>query len=227
MLVSYAGPFGTYESISLIQRLGFWSVVVGIAIAGGVGVRVLLQRYLIDRSYFTASVLASALAALCLALPVIVIARRLTSADNMYIPQYHEVSLTIFVIGLSVAALRPLVTLDDSADVLLDDVQTERPRLLERVPAGEQGDVVRLQVWDHYVSLVTTKGTSKLLMRFGDAIKELDSLEGIQVHRSHWVAKAHVVGHHRANNRLFLHTSDGEKIPVSRSFKADVENTLL
>ena len=43
---------------------------------------------------------------------------------------------------------------------------------------------------DHYVEIHTDRGSDLVLMRFGDALKELGGTEGMQVHRSHWIARA-------------------------------------
>ncbi len=50
---------------------------------------------------------------------------------------------------------------------------------------------------DHDVQIVTTKGREMVLMRLvlmrlGDAIREVGATQGLQVHRSHCVALAHI-----------------------------------
>ena len=50
-----------------------------------------------------------------------------------------------------------------------------------------------------------------------DAIAETAPVEGLQVHRSHWVALAEVRKSRRQQSRGFLTMSDGREIPVSRT----------
>ena len=51
------------------------------------------------------------------------------------------------------------------------------------------GVKIALQGEDHYVRIHTALGSELVLMRLGDAIQELDGLEGERVHRSWWVAR--------------------------------------
>jgi DNA-binding LytR/AlgR family response regulator len=43
----------------------------------------------------------------------------------------------------------------------------------------------------------------------------------LRVHRSHWIADAHVQSIRRGNGRLVILTHDGSEIPVSRSYAED------
>ncbi|MEM9583431.1 MAG: LytTR family transcriptional regulator DNA-binding domain-containing protein [Pseudomonadota bacterium] len=97
------------------------------------------------------------------------------------------------------------------------------PVFLERLNAKIGTKLIRLSMQDHYVEAHTADGSQLILMRMADAIEELDGLDGLRVHRSHWVAKAQVTGLKRAQGRLFLIMSDGAEVPVSRSYKAEVE----
>jgi len=100
-----------------------------------------------------------------------------------------------------------------------------RVRFLDRLPAALGRDVVYLKVRSHYVHVVTTAGSKALLMRFADAVAELADL-GMQVHRSYWVARRHVVGMERRAERTVLLLSSGEEVPVSRTYLAAVREAL-
>ena len=65
----------------------------------------------------------------------------------------------------------------------------EAPPILERLPADRRGALLHLQMRDHYVEIHTDRGSELVLMRFGDALMELGGTEGMQVHRSHWIAR--------------------------------------
>ena len=98
-------------------------------------------------------------------------------------------------------------------------------RFLDRLPAALGRDVVYLKVRSHYVNVVTTAGSGALLMRFADAVAELGD-QGMQVHRSYWVARRHVVGIERRADRTVLLLTAGEEVPVSRTYLAAVRATL-
>ena len=85
--------------------------------------------------------------------------------------------------------------------------------------------LVRLEVQDHYVLIVTARGRDLVLMRLADAVRETAPVDGMQVHRSHWVARDGVAALTREagkNGRLVIETTDGATVPVSRSNAADV-----
>lgn len=95
-----------------------------------------------------------------------------------------------------------------------------RPALLDRIPLEKRGALLRLEVQDHYVLAVTTKGSELLLMRLSDAIAETGDDTGLQIHRSHWLADQGIDRIDRQggkNPRLLITTVDGETLPVSRS----------
>lgn len=62
-------------------------------------------------------------------------------------------------------------------------------RLAARLPPADRGRICCLSMEDHYVRVHTEAGSQLLLMRFSDAIAELDGLPGLRVHRSWWIAE--------------------------------------
>ncbi|HEY3799378.1 MAG TPA: LytTR family DNA-binding domain-containing protein [Caulobacteraceae bacterium] len=93
------------------------------------------------------------------------------------------------------------------------------PKFLARLPARLQGaDLYAVEAEDHYLRLHTSAGQDLILMRLGDAVAELEGLEGAQTHRSWWVAKAAVASAERFEGRATLKLKDGAEVPVSRGF---------
>ena len=86
----------------------------------------------------------------------------------------------------------------------------------DRLPLEVGQDIIYLKMSDHYVEVVTTAGHCAILMRFADAITELGD-RGVRVHRSYWVAYAHVEGWIRRNQRTLLQLS-AHTVPVSRTY---------
>ena len=97
------------------------------------------------------------------------------------------------------------------------------PRLLDRLPVGRRGTLIRLSVRDHYVDVVTAQGDTTILMRFGDDLAEHAGAAALQDHRSHWVAEDAVTRSIRRKGRVILILADGTEVPVSRSFLPEVE----
>ena len=95
-------------------------------------------------------------------------------------------------------------------------------RFLDRLPEKLGRDLVYLKTADHYVEAFTTEGSTLVLMRFVDAVAELDGAGGLRVHRSYWVARQHVEGVARRNGRTTLQLTGGHEVPVSRTYMAAV-----
>lgn len=90
--------------------------------------------------------------------------------------------------------------------------------LLARLPAPKRGKLHHLRMQDHYIEVHTDKGMEMVLLRFRDAVREVEDIEGMQVHRSHWVARAAIDGVERREGRVTLRLVNGARVPVSRSF---------
>jgi DNA-binding LytR/AlgR family response regulator len=85
-------------------------------------------------------------------------------------------------------------------------------------------DVVYLMSELHYLRVVTTRGSALILYTLRDAILELSHTDGLQPHRSYWVASAHVRGLHRRGNAWRLELDCGELVPVSRRKQSEIRS---
>ncbi|MBX3428075.1 MAG: LytTR family transcriptional regulator DNA-binding domain-containing protein [Hyphomonadaceae bacterium] len=97
------------------------------------------------------------------------------------------------------------------------DAPAPSVRFTDRLPAKLKGAVIyAVSAEDHYLRLHTSKGSDLILMRLGDAISELDGLEGAQTHRSWWVARDAVEDTRRDGDKVVLVLKGGAEAPVSR-----------
>jgi hypothetical protein len=89
-------------------------------------------------------------------------------------------------------------------------------RFEARLPAGF-GPLVAMCSEDHYVRVHGETSSTLILIRLRDAIAELEpAVDGMQVHRSWWVARQAVTGHKRGDRALRLLLRNGLEVPVSR-----------
>lgn len=91
-------------------------------------------------------------------------------------------------------------------------------RLLQRLPPRLGRTLLCLQMEDHYVRAHTARGSELVLMPLRDAMAEAAGIEGMQVHRSWWVARAAVSQPVQRGRNLVLVLTNGIEAPVSRSF---------
>jgi DNA-binding LytR/AlgR family response regulator len=59
-----------------------------------------------------------------------------------------------------------------------------------------------------------------ILMRLGDAVRDLEGLNGMQVHRSWWINLAHIARVEKGANGPEVVLSTGARVPVGRSYRA-------
>lgn len=238
-LLVYLGPFGTWASLTISERLLFWTTTVG-------------ANWLVGHVVFTATIqsfnarnwptwIALVLAALATALPgtatvwlVVAIYLNYEPSDMLgVIKLYAQVFVLHLVIGSLVYHLiekkfrRREITLDangleSSAQHERVDAEPEAPpgaALLARLSAHSRAELLHLRMQDHYVEVHTAAGSELLLLRFRDALREVEDVNGLQVHRSHWVARSAVAGvERRGGGRVALRLVTGTRVPVSRSF---------
>jgi hypothetical protein len=93
---------------------------------------------------------------------------------------------------------------------------------LERVPTRLGRQLIALEAEDHYLRVHTTLGSELILARLSDAVAQLDGYDGLQVHRSWWVAADAVAGLIVRDGRLALQLRNGLAAPVSRTYRAAV-----
>ena len=238
-LFAVTGPFGTYGHLPFHSRLGYWLAVQAVAFLLAIGFATLFNVILEDllAASLVRMLAGAAFAALPIALAVTLLNNAFLAAD-VSLAEYGGNFLTSLPVSMALCLLVWLTLEQETAPPEAFGITAEitmahppaatpapRAALIDRLPPGKRGALLRLEVQDHYVLAVTTRGREMLLMRLADAMAETGTDLGMQVHRSHWVAFDAVKGIERepgSTPRLVLELSDGTKVPVSRSFSAAV-----
>ena len=223
-----AGPFGTFEGLGFGGRLGYWAVIVGLSIC-----LTRLQLYLLRRApqilrFASQLPYGLALAAIAHGMNLLIFPNWGGWSDFGFLALV-TLSVVLMIeaaVFLARSYAHPVATETaepDSAEPLADpglDPDTDPAVLFQRrLPPEKRGALIRLEAQDHYLLVVTDRGSETLLLRLGDAAAELAEV-GVRVHRSHWVSRGQVQGHSRLNGRDFLRMTDGQQVPVSRSYKS-------
>lgn len=213
-----SGPFGTLEDYNFWERLKYWGLVVVISTMTATALQVWVERNFKGISNWR-------LAAAVIVGQTIVFTPILwlitdSMADDGWEANTPAWSLFPIVFGVSVIVMGTITLLREHF------AGTPQPRLLDRLSKGDVKRIYRITVRDHYVDVFTDCGVETLLMRFSDAISELEGLNGQRVHRSHWVANEAMVRIEKQNGKSQLLLDDGSVVPVSRSYQAAVEERL-
>lgn len=221
-----SGPFGTYTRFELGQRSLFWAAFLAVTLLWGILFRVFLMTRFPGMSFWRAAFFVSFGSAFILALPFQKFLEFMAGGAVGDAPSMVEIVMTIFVVGIGVSSIRQMFGAPPAVKPApvrtMPTAVTPAPRLLARIEPELQGQIIRLSARDHYLDVFTEKGSVELLMRFSDALTELEGLDGMQVHRSHWVALGAVTGKARDGDRVFLLTKDGGRVPVSRKHRPEL-----
>lgn len=221
--LALSGAF-TDADASLGQRLAYWLPMMGIgALWGGFIARALFPDDL-EEGWRGRLWLSCLLAALAMSAPFAGLVWLATwLAFDHRIPWRGLPYLfgSVFVLALAMTVLNTLVESRRQAIRRLSAIPVPpRPvRFLERLPPRLRGaELYAIAAEDHYLRLHTSKGQDLILLRLSDAIEELQGLEGAQVHRSWWVARAAVEDVRRGDGRAVLTLKSGVEVPVSRTY---------
>jgi hypothetical protein len=104
--------------------------------------------------------------------------------------------------------------------------QSAGGKLRERLPPPFRGaEIYAVSAEDHYLRVHTSAGATLILLRLADALAELDGIEGAQVHRSWWVARAAIVGARRDGRKMTLTLKGDIEAPVSRPNVGALQNS--
>lgn len=218
LLLALVGPFGTWLYAGTGARLIYWiaATLAGLVIYGGALTMVRRGVAPESRLYWPAMIGAALIASV----PQMLITRGfafrlwpgLASHDPSWLLWYANTAL----IGL-IATAGVLLLLRRTAPPApaRPAPSATEPGLAERPPAS----IFALQMEDHYVRVHSATGSELLLLPLARAIAAVEAAgaEGLQVHRSWWVAR-HAVAAVEGNPRAMrLRLANGITAPVARS----------
>lgn len=233
LAVALVGPFGTYALLDLPQRLLFWGAAVALVLLAASLLRVLIRRLPHIGDTWLSGIAVAALLAILLSAPF----NRMVQAFAPQDPPVHssaEIGASLFfatVAAFAVSRLRSSTVAEPeparAAPEPVAATEAAEPRLLRRLDPALRGRLVSISVRDHYVDVVTEAGRASLLMRLSDAMAEAEGEEGARIHRSHWVARHAARGLVRSGGRLVLELADGNRLPVSRTQRPQLDGWNL
>lgn len=229
LLLAAIGPYGTFQQ-PFPERLVYW---VGVLLAGYVVYwPACLYADRLARKLALSRVAAWVAAVLLATAPVTLIvwlaSFRHTPRVWPTLALFSGFYPSVLVIGTAMTALLWLLetratpqaptAVHGSPEPGAPSAATPQPgaRFLARLPGRLGVDLLALQMEDHYVRVHTRSGDTLLLMRLRDAVAELDGVDGLQVHRSWWVARSAVRTVEPDGRGLRLTLSNGLVVPVPR-----------
>jgi len=218
-LFVFTGPFGTIDQLGFAERLGFWLTVHFVTWTIALTSVALVSVWNDGNSRIS---IWQTVIGCCLATPFIGFA---VSAIRTLFLSEPITAASVFwqmVQALPVAIIIGIVAFFffQTEQSPLSDREGGDPdaRLMLRLPPEKRGELLYMSMQDHYVEIVTAKGRELVLLRLADAIIEAGSTNGIQVHRSHWVAFSAISSIKRDGGKAAVVMTDGTELPVSRTY---------
>ncbi len=216
LFLGLIGPYGSYLNGPLWQTVAFqiccfW---LGTLIFGSV-IRLLL-RFALPTTWLVIVII---VVVALVTLPFSMLVARLGTwiwpflARNGMAEWYVQGLITAepVVLGLTFV-IKNRMRREGLADEAMATVAT-RGGLLAASPA----DILCLQMEDHYVRVHVAAGSHLVLATLSQAIAALGEADGLQVHRSWWVARKAVVEAEVHGRNLRLRLTNGVSAPVSRA----------
>lgn len=100
-------------------------------------------------------------------------------------------------------------------------------RRLARLAGLGVDELVAVEAEDHYIQVHSTRGKELVYYRFRDALQELESVPGLQIHRSAWVSRRHVTGLDGRGRKLEVVLDTGDRLGVSLSNRGALQQAGL
>ena len=239
-ILAIVGPYGTFSQADLAERMVYWIGVILIAFllyrpACAVAARTARRLDLPEGLGWAAAVL---IGTFPVTLVVWLASYRHTPSLWPTFGEYVGFYGSVIVIGGGLMLLVWLVDRAASAAVTAAapapaplhfspepvpaTTPLGEPPILARMAPALRGELLALEMEDHYVRVHTSRGSSLLLMRMGDAVAASGDVPGVQVHRSWWVARAAVERFDRDGRKARITLCNGLIVPVSRERLSDL-----
>ncbi len=214
----FSGPFGTFGVMSIPERTIYWAPHIFIALIAGGFTYEVIHRLLPPASRIVRGFLCVSLfTAIYTPIDFTISHMALFGRPALVITFWNLVLIDLIWTSIVVA----LIII--STQNWNSDPKIERPRLYARLPEGTVSEIAHITVSDHYTVINLSDQTElRILMRFADAVKEMDDTRGFCIHRSHWVAAKQIQTAKRVGNREFVELSYGKEVPVSKTYRENL-----
>lgn len=225
LFLAILNPFGAISGSSFWMAAAYWvSLVILGSFAGEISTwavgRVLPQLSDWGVVPIVASLTAAAI------LPSLLLIEWVSIGQTIAPKDWPRTYGLIWVISLGVTTVAMLIrraTEKPEAIPLTDAAAPARLAFMDRLPVRmRSAELYAVQAEDHYLRVHTSAGQEMILMRLADALRELAGVEGMQTHRSWWVAREGLAEASRDSGKLVLKLKSGVEAPVSRTYQASV-----
>lgn len=226
VFLTLLNPFGATAGSPLWMSALYWiSLVVIGAVAGEISTLVLNRAAPQLSDWVGIPIIATCVSIVIL--PSLLAVEWASSGRIIPAGQWPRSFGLILVVAIGITTVATLIRRVTEASQTRDASPAPAPpaisTFMDRLPVRlRSAQLYAVQSEDHYLRVHTSAGQEMILMRLADAIRELASVEGMQTHRSWWVAREGLAETGRDSGRLILKLKSGAEAPVSRTYQAAV-----
>lgn len=225
VFLAVLNPFGSVSGVSFPLAVLYWA---GLIVWGGLSGELL--GWLIQKRSpglpMWAFVTILSIAQTVVILPAVAFAQWLMG-DPIAADAWAMMAFFVWLLSVSGTALRLLIihALGKKAEAPAAVEAVKPSAFLDRLPIRlRSADLWAVESEDHYLRVHTSAGSELILMRLADAVRELSGTEGLQTHRSWWVAKQGLADVVKGDGKLVLKLKSGAEAPVSRTYLKAVKD---
>ncbi|MEM7440714.1 MAG: LytTR family transcriptional regulator DNA-binding domain-containing protein [Pseudomonadota bacterium] len=223
-MTSMAGPYYTLERFSFPERLVYWGTTIILSAILMTFLSILAHRLTEERE--APWMVIAAVAGMLGAVPVIGTLYLAEGFATGFATGWGDPAKAWQLLPYTVPSV-VAVTVIVNAIIVYQQTPDAPPlseaptlsQLQRKLPHHLGHDIVCVQAQDHYVEVTTPNGSAMVLMRLGDAVVDLGSMQGMQVHRSWWISLAHIAEVIRGPNGPEARMTSGQVVPIGRSFR--------
>lgn len=224
-LAVVAGPFGTYEAMSGLQRATYWPLIIALSLCIAYFGRALVTHLVPGESQALRELCAGAFLTAFFAPMIWVLNLRVYGVAKDSV-SFIEIASSVMLVALGVSLFRFALGFEarsGPAEQAEPEAAEALPRFAARLTDWTGAPIIHLTVDDHYTEAHCLDGSSyRVLIRFADAVNEMDGIRGVCIHRSHWVALDFIEETMRRKGRDFVKLATGAVLPVSRKYRVNL-----
>lgn len=218
--LTFTGVYDAVRGLPFWLGWGYWMLTLSVGCLVGYGVIVISGRfgapYILQ---YGAAILAStaAVTSVIAGLQIMVGQPVPWSFIPYLFGQVLVISILVYCLGLiSERAKNTAASETPSRDPI--------KHFLEQLPMKyRETELYAISSEDHYLRVHTSKGEELILKRLSDAVHDLKDADGLQTHRSWWVAAGGVEKVIKDNGQTKLMLKSGSLAPVSRTYQSAVK----
>ncbi|MEE9381651.1 MAG: LytTR family DNA-binding domain-containing protein, partial [Hyphomonadaceae bacterium] len=225
--LAFIDPYSATATLPLWGKWLYWTGLIMVGVYVGEAATWAMEKLFPNLHAIVSTLILSLVAALAVTATILTI----QSIIGPYVPTAYWLGLyfSVWVISIAMTGIGFLMdqTFNNKAPAT-EDLGKGIDTFLERLPIKYRGAALyAVSSEDHYLRVHTERGEELILMRLADALRELAGADGLQTHRSWWVAVDGVADTAKTNGRTVLILKSGAEAPVSRSYAKAVREKGL